>query len=68
MKKQMKTIEAQKIGSFTVTPKFQGDTVWFNFNNRGGTARYDLVTGEFKPCKGQVGRMMESHLEAAFIE
>jgi len=68
MKKQMKTTETKKIGSFTVTPKFSGSTVWFNFNNRGRTARYDLATGEFKPCKGRVGRMMESQLEVIFIE
>lgn len=68
MKKMMKTSEAQKIGSFTVTPNISGSTVWFNFSNRGGTARYNLNIGEFEKCRNSVGRMMESKLEDVFIQ
>ena len=68
MKKMMKTTEAKKIGSFTVTPNISGSIVWFNLDNQGGTAKFNLNTGEFEKCRNSVGRRMESFIEDAFIQ
>ena len=68
MKKMLKTTNSQKIGSFTVTPKISDSIVWFNLSSNGGTARYNLNTGEFEKCRNSVGRRMESFIEDAFIQ
>jgi hypothetical protein len=65
--KTLITNESKKYGSLTVTPKQDGNMVWFNFNNRGGNAGYNLITGEFVNVRGRVGRRQESWIEANFI-
>ena len=66
--KILKTQESKKIGSFTVTPnKASTDIVWFNMSNRGGTAKYNLATGQFEPCRNEVGARFKDAIEAAYI-
>jgi hypothetical protein len=66
--KTLKTQESKKLGSFTVTVnKASTDTVWFNLDKRGGAAKYNLATGEFEPCRNEVGERFKSALEAAYI-
>jgi hypothetical protein len=55
MQKTLVDSQSKKYGSFTVSPKLSGNTVYLNFSNRGGSARYNLTTGEFLPVKGRVG-------------
>ena len=70
LKKMLKTSEPRKVGNFVVTPKLSSGSqeVYFNFSNRGGSARYSLVEGKFLPVRGQVGNRMLSWIEDTYIQ
>jgi hypothetical protein len=66
--KRLTTTEPKQFGSFTVTPKFYGETkVYFNFSNKGGQALYNLATGQFEATRAEVGERAKSWIEKVFI-
>jgi hypothetical protein len=66
MKKLTSTETKQNI-SFEVTPKPYGNKVYFNLNKRGGTALYNLETGEFENVRGEVGERVKDWIEKNYI-
>ena len=66
--KTLKTAETKTFGSFQVTPNVRGNRVYFNFAKRGGTACYDLASGEFVPVHGEVGARAKDWIIENYIQ